>query len=250
MSATGRVILVGAGPGDPDLLTRAGEKALRRADVVVYDALAPTGLRELAPQAEWRNVGKRGHEDPTRPQPETNTMLVELAQQGLTVVRLKGGDPFVFGRGGEEASACAAAGVPFEIVPGVSSVVGGLAYAGIPLTDRRYGASFAVVTGHKDPTRVSAETRWEALAVAADTLVILMGMRNLAALVERLQAGGRAPDTPAAAVMNATLPSQKVVEAPLARQRAVHHRGGRRLRRAAASDQALDQAGQVAHAHQ
>ena len=131
------------------------------------------------------------------------------------MVRLKGGDPFVFGRGGEEASACAAAGIPFEVVPGVSSAIGALAYAGIPVTDRRHSASFAVVTGHKDPGEVAAETRWEALAHAADTLVILMGMRNLEALLARLLAAGRAPTTPAAAVMDGSLPTQRVVVAPL-----------------------------------
>ena len=131
------------------------------------------------------------------------------------VVRLKGGDPFVFGRGAEEASACAAAGIPFEVVPGVSSAIGALAYAGIPVTDRRHSASFAVVTGHKDPGEPAAETRWEALAHAADTLVILMGMRNLEALLARLLAAGRSAATPAAAVMDGSLPTQRVVVAPL-----------------------------------
>jgi uroporphyrinogen III methyltransferase/synthase len=143
-------------------------------------------------------------------------LLLRLAREGRTVVRLKGGDPFVFGRGGEEASALAAAGVPFEVVPGVSSAIGALAYAGIPVTDRRHGGSFAVLTGHQDPVPVAEHTRWEELGRAADTLVILMGMRNLESLVARILAGGRAPDTPAAAVMHATLPSQRVVEAPLA----------------------------------
>jgi len=213
---SGRVILVGAGPGDPDLITVRGVNALRSADTVVYDALLGEGMLDLAaPQAELINVGKRGHEPPTRSQEETTALLLDLARQGKTVVRLKGGDPFVFGRGGEEASALAEAGIPFEVVPGVSSVIGALAYAGIPLTDRRHSASFAVVTGHNDPTRVRVHTRLEELARAADTLVILMGMRNLESLVERVLAGGRAPDTPAAVVMRGTLPSQRVVQAPL-----------------------------------
>ena len=211
----GRVVLVGAGPGDPELLTRRAERVLAEADAVVYDALAPEDLLELAPGAELYNVGKRGHEAPTRPQEEINALLVRLAREGKRVVRLKGGDPFVFGRGGEEASACAEAGVPFEVVPGVSSVIGALAYAGIPATDRRHSASFAVVSGHKDPTRVSRDTRWSALANAADTLVILMGMRNLETIVARLLEAGRSPEAPAAVVMNGTLPSQRVVEAPL-----------------------------------
>ncbi|MDJ0849199.1 MAG: uroporphyrinogen-III C-methyltransferase [Myxococcota bacterium] len=212
----GRVLLVGAGPGAADLITLRGVAALRAADVVVYDALAAPSLLDLAPPAARRiDVGKRGHDAPTRPQEEITDLLVGLARQGLTVVRLKGGDPFVFGRGGEEASALARAGIDFEVVPGVSSVVGGLAYAGIPLTDRRHSASFAVVTGHKDPSKVTEETRWGELAVAADTLVIVMGMRNLESIVDKLLAGGRSPDTPAAVVMEGTLPGQRVVEAPL-----------------------------------
>ena len=212
----GRVLLVGAGPGDPDLITVRGAQALRSADVVVHDALAAEELLDLAPpEAERINVGKRGHDDPTRPQEETTALLLRLAQQGKTVVRLKGGDPFVFGRGAEEASALAEAGIPFEVVPGVSSVIGALAYAGIPITDRRYSASFAVVTGHKDPTRVTQETRWADLGRAADTLIILMGMRNLEGLVEKIIDGGLSPETPAAVVADGTLPSQRVVEAPL-----------------------------------
>ncbi|MEM7410657.1 MAG: uroporphyrinogen-III C-methyltransferase [Myxococcota bacterium] len=213
---TGKVLLVGAGPGAPDLITLRGAQALRNADAVVYDALASPRLLELAPaDAVKIDVGKRGHDAPTRTQAETTALLLELAREGRTVVRLKGGDPYVFGRGGEEAGACAEAGIPFEVIPGVSSIFGALAYAGIPITDRRHAASFAVVTGHKDPTKVAEETRWDLLAHAADTLLILMGMRNLATLVARLLEAGRDPETPAAAVMSGTLPQQRVVEAPL-----------------------------------
>ena len=213
----GRVWLVGAGPGDPGLITVRGAAVLREADAVVYDALASPELLQLAsPEAERFNVGKRGHEEITRSQGEINALLVRLAREGKKVVRLKGGDPFVFGRGGEEATACVEAGVVFEVIPGISSAVAALAYAGIPITDRRHSASFAVVTGHKDPTRVSKETRWRELATAADTLVILMGMRNLESVVGHLLEGGCAASKPAAAVMNGTLPSQRVVVAPLA----------------------------------
>ncbi len=213
----GSVTLVGAGPGAPDLLTLRGERALRGADAVVYDALAPRSLLALAPAGALRiDVGRRGHEEPPRTQEEINALLIELAREGKHVVRLKGGDPYVFGRGGEEASACHAAGVAFEVVPGVSAALGALSYAGIPVTDRRHAASFAVVTGHKDPTRVREAIRWGALGAAVDTLVILMGMRNLPDLVAELLAGGRAADTPAAAVMNGTRPDQRVVEATLA----------------------------------
>lgn len=217
MTNRGKVILVGAGPGAADLITLRGAAALRNADVVVYDALVVSELIELAPaRAERINVGKRGHETPTRSQADITALLVERALAGRVVVRLKGGDPFVFGRGGEEASACATAGVPFEVVPGVSSVNGALAYAGIPLTDRRHSASFAVVTGHKDPTRVREQMRWDLLAQSVDTLVILMGMKNLDEIVGELLAGGRSPSTPAAIVMDGTLPSQQCLVAPLA----------------------------------
>jgi uroporphyrinogen III methyltransferase/synthase len=209
--------LVGAGPGDPGLITVRGAAVLREADAVVYDALAATELLQLAPpEAERFNVGKRGHEEITRSQGDINALLVRLAREGKKVVRLKGGDPFVFGRGGEEASACAEAGVAFEVIPGISSAVAALTYAGIPITDRRHSASFSVVTGHKDPTRVSEETRWRELATASDTLVILMGMRNLDSIVGRLLDGGCPASKPAAAVMNGSLPSQRVVVAPLA----------------------------------
>jgi len=215
--AGGRVVLVGAGPGDPGLLTLRGAEALRRADVVLYDQLVDDAvLGHASPDAELINVGKRGHDAPTRSQDDINALLVRFAHDGKVVVRLKGGDPFVFGRGGEEASACVAAGVTFEVVPGVTSALSALSHAGIPVTDRRYSASFAVVTGHNDPTQVTAATRWEALATAVDTLVILMGMRNLPRLVERILSAGRSPDTPAAAVMWGTTARQETVVAPLA----------------------------------
>lgn len=208
---------MGAGPGDPDLITVRGAAALASADVVLFDELATEELLYLAPeQAERINVGKRGHDLPTRSQQDINALIVERAKLGQAVVRLKGGDPFVFGRGGEEASVCAEHGIAFEVVPGVSSTIGALAYAGIPVTDRRYSASFAVVTGHKDPTRPAEMTRWKELGSAVDTLVILMAMKKLPQLIEQIIEGGRAPSTPAAAVMNGTLATQRVVEAPLA----------------------------------
>ncbi|HEX2485981.1 MAG TPA: uroporphyrinogen-III C-methyltransferase, partial [Myxococcota bacterium] len=197
----GKVTLVGAGPGAPDLVTLRGLAALREADVVVYDSLAPAALLDEAPLgAERIDVGRRGHEEPTRTQEDISKLLVERARAGLRVVRLKGGDPYVFGRGGEEGTACAAAGVEFDVVPGVSAAFAVPAVAGIPLTDRRYAASFAVVTGHKDPSAPRERLDLEGLARSADTLVILMGMRNLDDLVARVLAGGRDPTTPAAAV--------------------------------------------------
>ena len=216
MSSVGRVYLVGGGPGDPGLITVRGAQCLRNADVVIYDALASEELLDLAPHhAERINVGKRGHDVPTRTQQETVELILGRAREGKNVVRLKGGDPFVFGRGGEEASACVEAGIPFEVIPGISAVIGVPAYAGIPVTDRRYAASFAVVTGHKDPTKASAETRWDLLGQAVDTLVILMGMQNLEMIVDRILASGRSPRTPAAVIMNGSLPDQSTLIAPL-----------------------------------
>ncbi len=216
MSAVGRIFFVGAGPGDPGLITVRGAQCLHDADVVIFDALASEELLDLVPpHAERVNVGKRGHDVPTRTQPETIELMLSRAREGKNVVRLKGGDPFVYGRGGEEASACVEAGIPFEVVPGISAVIGVPAYAGIPVTDRRHAASFAVVTGHKDPTKVTEETRWDLLGQAVDTLVILMGMQNLEQIVGRILASGRSPRTPAAVIMNGTLPDQRTVFAPL-----------------------------------
>lgn len=216
MDSMGRLILVGAGPGNPDLLTMGGALALRNADVVLYDELTSTELLSMVGEAcRCINVGKRGHEEPRLTQDEINELAISHVRRGQAVVRLKGGDPFVFGRGGEEASACVEAGVPFEVIPGISSALAAPAYAGIPLTDRRYSASFAVVTGHKDPGGAAEATRWQELGRAVDTLVILMGMRSLPSLLEQLIAGGKSADTPAAAVMNGTLPEQRVVTGTL-----------------------------------
>jgi uroporphyrinogen III methyltransferase/synthase len=211
------VVLVGAGPGDPDLITLRGVDALRRADVVVYDSLVARELLDFAPaNAERIDVGKRSHEAVTDSQDEIYALLVARARAGRMVVRLKGGDPFVFGRGGEEASACSAAGVAFEIVPGVTAALAAPAFAGIPVTDRRHAASFAVVTGHRDPGRPWTSIRWDRIATGADTLVVLMGMKNLEKIAAALIDHGRAPETPAAVVMEGGTPRQRVVTAPLA----------------------------------
>jgi len=215
-AARGRVYLVGAGPGDPDLITVRGAELLRSADVVVHDALVAPELLELAPAgAELIDVGKRGHDPPTRTQEEIHALLVDRAKRGLAVVRLKGGDPFVFGRGGEEARACAEAGIPFEVVPGVTAAVAVPAYAGIPVTDRHFAASFAVITGHRDPGAPRERLRVDRLADAADTLVLLMGRRHLRQLARSIVEGGRDPATPAVAIEWGTLPRQRVVEGTL-----------------------------------
>src|SRR5438445_752408 len=212
---TGKVYLVGAGPGDPGLITVKGLKLIQQADVVLYDRLIPTELlAETRPDAECVDVGKL----PTKhrlSQDEINRLLIKYAQQGKLVVRLKGGDPFVFGRGGEEALACYAAGIPFEVVPGVSSAIAAAGAAGIPLTHRGLSSSFAVVTGHEDSSK-SATVEWERLAGAVDTLVVLMGVEALRAITRRLAAGGRDPSTPAAVIRRATTREQECVTGTLA----------------------------------
>jgi uroporphyrin-III C-methyltransferase len=212
----GKVYLVGAGPADPDLITVKGLRCLRAADVVVYDSLvSPQLLEEVRPQAECVYVGKRpGYH--CMKQEQINALLINYAQQGHTVVRLKGGDPFVFGRGGEEALTLAQAGIPFEIVPGVSSAIAVPAYAGIPVTHRHLASSVTIVTGHEDAAHTSSSVNWEALAKLDGTLVILMGVATLPQIAGRLHDGGLHPDTPAAVIQEGTVPQQHVVTGTLA----------------------------------
>ncbi|HLB28743.1 MAG TPA: uroporphyrinogen-III C-methyltransferase [Dehalococcoidia bacterium] len=211
----GTVYLVGAGPGDPGLITVEGLRLLQEADLVVYDRLvAPSLLAHCRPEAELIYVGKAGG-DHTLPQDEINALLVARAREGKRVVRLKGGDPFVFGRGGEEAEVLTGAGIPFVVVPGVTAAVAAAAYAGIPVTHRRYASSFAVITGHEDAAKETSSIAWSSLA-AIDTLVILMGTRSLPDVAERLLAGGRPPSTPVAVVHWGTTPRQRTVVGTLA----------------------------------
>src|SRR2546421_8884552 len=208
------VYLVGAGPGDPDLITVKGLRCLRRADVVVYDRLIdPALLDEARPDAARIFVGK-GPGYHTVPQEQINALLVAHARQGRVVVRLKGGDPFVFGRGGEEAAALAAAGIPFEVVPGVSAAIAVPAYAGIPVTHRGHGSLMTVVTAHE--CAPAAGVDWEALARAGGTLIIMMGAAALPRVTQRLREGGLAPHTPAAVIEQGTTAQQRVVEGTLA----------------------------------
>src|SRR5262245_42406792 len=211
MAQGGFVSLVGAGPGDPELLTLKGLRRLRAADVVVYDALVSAELlHECRADAELIYAGKRAGQH-YRSQAEINALLIEKARAGLQVVRLKGGDPFVFGRGGEEASALAEAGVAWEVVPGVSSAIGVPAYAGIPVTHRAAASSFAVITGHEDPQRETSRLRWQALAQGIDTLVFLMGVGRLAEIAAQLIAHGRPADTPAAVIRQGTTADQETI---------------------------------------
>jgi len=207
----GIVYLVGAGPGDPGLLTVKGKECLERADVVLYDYLAnPALLRHAPAQAERIYVGRRGR-GRYQEQTEINRLLIERAKSGQVVVRLKGGDPFVFGRGGEEAEAVAAAGVSFEIVPGVTAAVAVPAYAGIPVTHRTLASTMTIVTGHEDPSKETTVIDWPKVAETAGTLVFMMGMKTLPMIVARLLKHGRSPETPVAAVRWGTRADQRTI---------------------------------------
>ncbi|MEE4113333.1 MAG: uroporphyrinogen-III C-methyltransferase, partial [Desulfobacteraceae bacterium] len=211
----GKVFLVGAGPGDPGLITVKGANCVARADVVVYDYLAsPILLAHANPNAEMIYVGKKGG-DHTLPQDGINALIVDKAKQGNVVARLKGGDPFIFGRGGEEAEVLVAAGIPFEVVPGVTAAIGASAYAGIPLTHRDYTSDVAFVTGHEDPTKAESSVDWHALATGIGTLVFFMGVKNLPTIVTHLVANGRSSETPTAVIRWGTTPKQRTVTATL-----------------------------------
>ena len=203
-TSTGAVYLVGAGPGDPELLTIKAHRLIREANVIVHDYLvAPQILALASADAARVFVGKKGGGF-CCPQNHIEETLIALARQGKRVVRLKGGDPFIFGRGGEEAEALAAAGIPFEIVPGVTSALAAAAYAGIPLTHRAHSSSVVFLTGHEDPNKPGAAVRWEEYGRLGATLCVYMGMKNLETITRRLQAGGLPAGTPAAVIQSAT----------------------------------------------
>lgn len=217
--AVGTVYLVGAGPGDPGLLTVRGERVLRECDALVHDALVHPALLDpvtvgRARPYEIHAVGKRGGE-PSARQDDIERLLVRLAREGKNVVRLKGGDPFVFGRGSEEAQNLSREAIPFEIVPGVTAGIAAPAYAGIPVTHRGLSTSVTLVTGHEDPAKSISDVQWEPLARAGGTLVLYMGVRRLGAITEALSRAGLAGDTPAAAIEWGTYERQRTVEAPL-----------------------------------
>jgi uroporphyrin-III C-methyltransferase len=213
----GMVSLVGAGPGDPELITVRGLARLRSANVLVYDRLVHPALVAEAPdEAERIYVGKAASKT-TLNQQTIEALLIERARRGLWVVRLKGGDPFVFGRGGEELAALIGAGVPVEVVPGVTSAIAAPAAAGIPVTHRHFASDVTFVTAHEDPAKITSSVDWDWLARASGTLVILMGLRQVWAICTRLIAAGREADTPAAVIASATLPEQRVVRSRLGR---------------------------------
>jgi uroporphyrinogen III methyltransferase / synthase len=239
----GVVYLVGAGPGDPGLMTRRSLELIAAADAILYDRLIPPGALEGAREdAELRYVGKEPGQT-AMAQEEINALLVELGRAGKRVVRLKGGDPFVFGRGGEEAEALAAAGVAFEVVPGVTAGVAAPAYAGIPVTHRDAASAVAFVTGHEDPAKEGSAIDWDALARFPGTLVFYMGVRNLPLIAERLIAAGRDAAQPAAVVARGTLPAERTVAAPLSEIAA-------RVEEAALRPPAVTVVGPVAELHE
>ena len=207
----GQVYLVGAGPGDPDLITVKGLRVIQQADVILYDRLIPLSLLDEAHDyAILINVGKA----PTKhrfSQDEINQLIVTHAQAGRCVARLKGGDPFVFGRGSEEALICQEHGIPFEVVPGISSSYAVPAYAGIPMTHRNLSSSFTVITGHEDPTKSESMLDYAALVRAGGTLVVLMGVKQLARITSQLIQAELDPDTPAAIIEKGTTPQQRVI---------------------------------------
>lgn len=207
-SKIGLVSLIGSGPGDPGLITVKGLEIIRSADVVVYDYLAGQQLvKEAKPSAELIYVGKKGR-DHTLEQPDINQLLVTKAREGKSVARLKGGDPYVFGRGGEEAEELVEAGIPFEVVPGVTSAVAAPAYAGIPVTHRDHASLVTFITGHEDPTKETSAVDWDVLARNPGTLVFLMGVKNLPVIAKSLIEHGKSPETPAALVRWGTTPAQ------------------------------------------
>jgi uroporphyrinogen III methyltransferase / synthase len=209
------IYLVGSGPGDPGLFTLKGLRCMQEADAVVYDRLVPGALLAHAhPEAELIHVGKKPGE-PSTPQEKINALLVELGQAGKTVVRLKGGDPYVFGRGGEEALELARDGIPFEVVPGVTSGIAAPAYAGIPVTHRGLSTSVAFVTGHEDLTKGKSDVDWGLLASGAETLVLYMGVGRMAEISSKLIASGRDPETPVACIRWGTRPEQHTVTGTL-----------------------------------
>jgi uroporphyrin-III C-methyltransferase len=211
----GWVWLAGAGPGDPGLLTLLALHGLRQADIIVYDALVGPGVLALArPGAALEYAGKRGGK-PSARQPDISLRLVQLARDGKRVLRLKGGDPFVFGRGGEEAMALVAAGIPFRIVPGISAGIGGLAYAGIPVTHRDINSAVTFITGHDTSGLVPDSVDWPSLAKGSPVLVIYMALKHIEGIAQRLLAAGRAPEEPVAVVSNATVAGQTVLETTL-----------------------------------
>src|SRR5210317_1483076 len=207
-----KVYLVGAGPGDPGLITIRGKQLLERAEVIVYDYLASKKLlRHVPKDSEFIYAGKKGGGKHTHTQAEINEMLIDRALSGRTVIRLKGGDPFIFGRGGEEIEELVQAGIPFEVVPGVTSATAAATYAGIPITHREYTSTVAFVTGHEDPTKKESNVAWDKISTGVGTIVVYMGIKNLESITQKIIRYGRDPQTPVAVVRWASTSEQRTV---------------------------------------
>ena len=207
----GKVYICGAGPGNPDLITKRCWDLLKKCDIILYDRLVGREILELIPENTPKVYVGRSSGDPTINQVKTNQVMLQYALEGKKVLRLKGGDPFIFGRGGEEAEFLNENAVDFEIIPGISSAIGSAVYSGIPLTHRQYSSSVAIVTGHEDPTKKERSIQWDKLATAVDTIVILMGVENLESIIKNLINHGLSTDTKIAVIQNGTLKQQKVI---------------------------------------
>ena len=207
----GKVYICGAGPGNPDLITKRCWDLLKNCDIILYDRLVGREILELIPENTPKIYVGRSSGDPTTNQVKTNHVMLQYALEGKKVLRLKGGDPFIFGRGGEEAEFLNENAVDFEIIPGISSAIGSAVYSGIPLTHRQYSSSVAIVTGHEDPTKKERSIKWDKLATAVDTIVILMGVENLESIIKNLINHGLSTDTKIAVIQNGTLKQQKVI---------------------------------------
>ncbi|HET6590937.1 MAG TPA: uroporphyrinogen-III C-methyltransferase [Candidatus Nitrosocosmicus sp.] len=212
---SGIVYICGAGPGDPKLLTLRALEIIKQSEVILYDRLVGDEIIDLFPNdAEKIYVG-RNVGDPTTHQDKTNQFMLKYAKMGRKVLRLKGGDPFIFGRGGEEAEILKENNIPFEIIPGITSGIGAAIYSGIPLTHRKYGSTVAFVTGHEDPDKKTPEVRWEKLLQAVDTVVIYMGTEKLNIIIEKINTGNNNAKTPVAIIQNGTLRNQKIIKGTL-----------------------------------
>lgn len=207
----GKVYICGAGPGNPDLITKRCWDLLKNCDIILYDRLVGREILELIPENTPKVYVGRSSGDPTTNQLKTNQVMLQYALKGKKVLRLKGGDPFIFGRGGEEAEFLNENAIDFEIIPGISSAIGSAVYSGIPLTHRQFSSSVAIVTGHEDPTKKEKSIRWEKLATAVDTIVILMGIENLESIIKNLINYGLSNDTKIAVIENGTLKEQKII---------------------------------------
>lgn len=207
----GKVYICGAGPGNPDLITKRCWDLLKNCDIILYDRLVGREILELIPENTPKVYVGRSSGDPTTNQLKTNQAMLQYALKGKKVLRLKGGDPFIFGRGGEEAEFLNENAIDFEIIPGISSAIGSAVYSGIPLTHRQFSSSVAIVTGHEDPTKKEKSIRWEKLATAVDTIVILMGIENLESIINNLINYGLSNDTKVAVIQNGTLKEQKII---------------------------------------